>query len=186
MTCNYFKLSLFTILLGILIITHKFSHENICYNKINTVDIINATPRILLAEPQETDILKTHSRENSLTYPKKNKLDENDMKYPKTSSVSISNEEIQQEQDNQTEQVEFGNENNNESDLQKSKKKLHSQDIYTRMLFLSGFPLSAIVFLIYYLHKKNKKNKKNKQNEKNIHEDHPLASEKNIDAINEN
>ncbi|SOV12722.1 Plasmodium exported protein (hyp10), unknown, putative [Plasmodium gaboni] len=180
MYCNYFKLSLFSILLCILIITHKFSHDQIFHNKINTVDIINATPRILLAEPEETDLFKTNSRENSVTYPKKNKLDENDMKYPKTSSVSISNEEIQQEQDNQTEQVEFGNENNNESDLQKSKNKLHSQDIYTRFLFICGLPWSPIVFLIYYLHKKNKKNK---QNEKNIHEDHPLASEKNIDAI---
>ncbi|SCQ12666.1 Plasmodium exported protein (hyp10), unknown, putative [Plasmodium gaboni] len=132
MTYNYFKLSLFSILLCILIITHKFSRENICYNKINTVHIINATPRILLAEPEEKDILKTHSRENSLTYPTYNILDEHVTEYPKKSSVSTSNEEIQQEQDNQTEQVELKNKKNNKSLFQKSQKKKN----YTKKIII--------------------------------------------------
>ncbi|SOV20461.1 Plasmodium exported protein (hyp10), unknown function [Plasmodium sp. DRC-Itaito] len=180
MTCNYFKLSLFSILLCILIITHKFSRENICYNKINTVDEINATPRILLAEPQETDILKTHSRENSITYPTDNILDENDMEYPKKSSVSTSNEESQQEQDNQTEQVELKNKNNNESDLQKSHEKSHCKIMKKSgiiILIILFFPFSLGFYIPYYKHKKNKK--------KNLR-DQISVSEKNIDAINEN
>ncbi|SOV12745.1 Plasmodium exported protein (hyp10), unknown function [Plasmodium sp. gorilla clade G2] len=183
MTCNYFKLSLFSILVCILIITHKFSGENICYNKTNTVDIINTGYKRLLSESQETDLFKTNSRENSLTYPIDNKLDENVTEYHKTSSVSTLNEEIQQEQDTQTEQVELENENNNESNLQRSHKKIHYKKIYTRILLLLPFPVSILFYMAHSINKKNKKKKNNKQNEKNIHEDQPFASEKNIDAI---
>ncbi|SOV20438.1 Plasmodium exported protein (hyp10), unknown function [Plasmodium sp. gorilla clade G2] len=159
MSCNYFKLSLFSILLCILVYTNKFSRENICYNKTNTVDIINATPRILLAKAQETDIFKTHSGENALTYPTVTKLEENVTEYHKTSSYCTLNNEILEEHDNQTEQVELGNENNNKSDLQKSRKKSPCKGMKKigKIFILIGLPFLLVLYIPYYAHKKIKK-----------------------------
>ncbi|SOV11998.1 Plasmodium exported protein (hyp10), unknown function [Plasmodium sp. gorilla clade G2] len=132
MSCNYFKLFMFSILLCILIITHKFSPENVRYNKKNTDGAINIGYKRLLAEAQETDIFKNHSGENSLTYPTYNKLDENDMRYPKTSSDCTLNNEILEEHRNQTEQVELKNKKNNKSLFQKSQKKKN----YTKKIII--------------------------------------------------
>ncbi|SOV20375.1 Plasmodium exported protein (hyp10), unknown function [Plasmodium sp. gorilla clade G2] len=169
MSCNYFKLSLFSIL---------FPDDQIFYNKINTVDIINATPRILLAEAQETDIFKTHTGENSLTYPTDNILEENDTGYHKTSSTSTLNYDIHEEPDSQTEQVELENENNNNSDLQKSHKNSNCKKMKKSAIIISlilYFPIPLLYLIPHYVHNKNKK--------KNIHEDLVSVSEKNIDAI---
>ncbi|SOV20048.1 Plasmodium exported protein (hyp10), unknown function [Plasmodium sp. gorilla clade G2] len=162
MSCNYFKLSLFSIVLCILVYTHKFPRENIFYNKINTVDIINATPRILLAEAQETDIYKSHSGENALTYHTGNKLDENYTEYHKTSSDCTLNNEILEEYDNQTEQVELGNEKNNKSLVEKSHRKTHCKKIkkISKIALFAIFWEISIWYFPFYIIKRNYKNNK--------------------------
>ncbi|CAD48956.1 hypothetical protein CYL21_3487 [Plasmodium falciparum NF54] len=86
MSFYYFKLSFISILLCILIITHKFSLEQITHNKSNNFNIINVTHRRLLAEPHKSHILKTHKGENSMAQPIVNKLRENHTECPKKSS----------------------------------------------------------------------------------------------------
>ncbi|SOV10296.1 Plasmodium exported protein (hyp10), unknown function [Plasmodium sp. gorilla clade G2] len=189
MSCNYFKLSLFSIVLCILIITHKFSFEKISHNKTNMDYLINTGHIRLLAEAQETDIFKTTSGENSLTYPIDTKLEENITEYHKTSSDCTLNNEIREEHDNQTEQVELENEYNNKSLSEKSHKKKHCKRMknFGIISILLAIPFLFICFSpYYYKNRKNKKSKninnnnnsKNKENEKNIHEDQVSVEKK--------
>ncbi|SOV80429.1 Plasmodium exported protein (hyp10), unknown function [Plasmodium reichenowi] len=114
MSCNYFKLSFISILLCILIITHKFGLEQITHNKSNNFNIINGTHRRLLSEPHKTHLLKSHSGENSMTQPIVNNLEENHTKYRKKSSSCTSNDDIHQENDSETKQIKCKNQKNSE------------------------------------------------------------------------
>ncbi|SOV20579.1 Plasmodium exported protein (hyp10), unknown, putative [Plasmodium sp. DRC-Itaito] len=134
MSCNYFKISLFSILLCILIITHKFSLKQISHNKTNTVDIKNAVYKRLLTESHETDILRTHSDGNLLTHPINNTSHENATEYHETSPDCALSDEFLQNSFNQTEKKEWKNEKNNKSLLQKKHKKKNCKNI--KIIFL--------------------------------------------------
>ncbi|SOS81742.1 Plasmodium exported protein (hyp10), unknown, putative [Plasmodium sp.] len=159
MSCNYFKLSLFSIFLCIFIITHKFFLEQITPNKINTVDIINAGHKRSLAESQETDVFKTHSGENLRTQPIDNKLEEIVTEYRKTSSSSMLNDEFLKNFYDQTKQIKWKNENNNNSFLHKLHMKKHHENMKIIFIIVSSmmlFPLFPLFYIQYYNHKENK------------------------------
>ncbi|SPJ08667.1 Plasmodium exported protein (hyp10), unknown function [Plasmodium sp. DRC-Itaito] len=160
MSRYYFKLSFISILLCILIITHKFCLEQITHNKSNNFNIINGTHRRLLAEPHETHLLKTHSGENSMKQPIVNKLDENYTEYPKKSSSCTSNDDIHQEHDSKTKQIKCKNGKNSESWFQKFHKKSTSNKIKTisKIILIIYFWEFAILYYFFrYIYKKSKK-----------------------------
>ncbi|SOV10291.1 Plasmodium exported protein (hyp10), unknown function [Plasmodium sp. gorilla clade G2] len=160
MSCNYFKISLFSILLCILIITHKFSLKQISHNKTNTVDIKNAVYKRLLTESHETDILKTHSHGNLLTHPINNKSHEHATEYHETLSDCALSDEFLQKSFNQTENKEWKNGKNNKSLLQKSHKTSHCKNIKNIgkiPLFIIFTEFSLVFYVIYYIYRKNQK-----------------------------
>ncbi|SOV78742.1 Plasmodium exported protein (hyp10), unknown function [Plasmodium reichenowi] len=161
-SCNYFKLSFISILLCILIITHKFSLEKIYHNKTNRFDIINATLRRLQAESHKTHIFKTHSGENSLTYPIDNKSDKNNTEYYEASSDCTFSDKFPQNFFHQKEQIEWKNKNDSKSIFQKLHQKLHFRKlpiIATTMYiyFFYGIIFAIVFYVSYYIYMKNKK-----------------------------
>lgn len=133
--------------------------EQISHNNTNTVDIINATHRRLLAESHETHICKTHSGENSLTYPIDNKSDKNDTEYYGASSDCTFSDEFLQKFFNQTEKIEWKNEKDSKSIFQKLHQKSHFKKlpiIVTTIYFFVGFIFAFIFFVAYYIYGKNK------------------------------
>ncbi|SOV84113.1 Plasmodium exported protein (hyp10), unknown function [Plasmodium reichenowi] len=160
MSCYYFKLSFISILLCILIITHKFCLEQITHNKSNNFNIINGTHKRLLAEPHETHLLKTYSGENSMTQPIVNNLEENHTQYPKKSSSCTSNDDIHQEYDSKMKRIICKNEKHNKTLFQ----KLHENEDYENIKIIFIIVLSILGFpffpLYYFAYKKFLKKKK--------------------------
>lgn len=135
--------------------------EQISPNNTNTVDIINARHRRLLAESHETHICKTHSGENSLTYPIDNKSDKNDTEYYGASSDCTFSDEFLQKFFNQTEQIEWKNEKDSKSIFKKLHQKSHFKNlpiiamtIYI-IYFLYGTIFAIIFYVSYYKYIKN-------------------------------
>ncbi|SOS76188.1 Plasmodium exported protein (hyp10), unknown, putative [Plasmodium sp. gorilla clade G1] len=160
MYCNYIKLSLFSIVLCIFIITHKLSFEQITHNNTNTVDVINVRHKRFLAESHETDIFKTHSGQNSLTQPIHNKLEENITEYHKTSSASTLSDEFLQKFYDQTKQIKRKNEKDNISFFQKFHIKSHFKKIHIIIItsmFLYGMILSIVSSWAYFIYKHKQK-----------------------------
>ncbi|ETW39117.1 hypothetical protein PFUGPA_00149 [Plasmodium falciparum Palo Alto/Uganda] len=156
MSCNYIKLSLFSIVLCIFIITHKLCLEKIPHNKRNMVDILNARHKRLLSESEDEYIFKTHSGENSSTQPIDNKSHENITEYHKTSSSFRLNEEYPQNHNYESEQIKWENEKNNKLLLQKLRKKSHYRNIkiiFITALSMMEFPVLPMLYIKYYIHK---------------------------------
>ncbi|CDO61949.1 Plasmodium exported protein (hyp10), unknown function [Plasmodium reichenowi] len=161
MSCSYFKLSFISILLCILIITHKFCLEQITHNKSNNFNIINGIHRRLLAEPHKTHLLKNHSGENSLTQPIVNKLGENNTKCRKKSPSCTSNDDIYQEHDSKMKQIICKNEKHNKTFSLKLHEYKHYKNlkiIFLIYLFLFGFPFCPLYYFVYKKYLKKKKN----------------------------
>ncbi|SOV83914.1 Plasmodium exported protein (hyp10), unknown function [Plasmodium reichenowi] len=160
MSCYYFKLSFISILLCILIITHKFCLEQITHNKSNNFNIINGTHRRLLAEPHKTHLLKNHSGENSLTQPIVNKLGENNTKCRKKSPSCTSNDDIYQEHDSKMKKIICKNEKNIKSWFQKFHKKSPCNKLKTIMkiiLIILFWEFAILYYFFRYIYKKIKK-----------------------------
>nr|SPJ13240.1 stevor PIR protein, putative [Plasmodium sp. DRC-Itaito] len=97
---------------------NNFSLEQISHNKTNTVDIINVIHRRLL-----TNIFKTHSGENSLTYPINKNSYQYVTEYHKTLSDLTFSDKFLQNFFHQAEQIECKNVKYSKSLFKKSHKK---------------------------------------------------------------
>ncbi|CDO61932.1 Plasmodium exported protein (hyp10), unknown function, partial [Plasmodium reichenowi] len=123
-----------------------FSLEKIYHNKTNRFDIINATLRRLLAESHEIHIFKTHTGENSLTYPIYNKSYQYVTEYHKTSSDCTFSDDFLQNFFHQKEQIEWKNENDSKSILQKLHQKLYQKSHFKKL------PIIATTMYIYFFY----------------------------------
>ncbi|CDO64439.1 Plasmodium exported protein, unknown function [Plasmodium reichenowi] len=157
--CYYFKLSFISILLCILIITHKFGLEHITNNKSNNFNIINGTHKRLLAEPHKPHILKTHKGENSMTQPLVNKLGENHTECPKKLPLCKSNDDIHQKHDGTTKQIKCKNEKNIKSWFQNFQNKSPCKKLKIILIILFSIFEIPLFPMIYFSYKKFLKKK---------------------------